>query len=405
MVKHILVIAPQPFYEDRGTPIAIRHVLESLSEGGYTVDLVTYPIGEDVRLPGLRILRGPNPFGFNRVAIGLSFRKIVLDLVLLPKILRLIRTGNYAYVHAIEELAFLATIPAKKQGLPLVYDMQSSLPEQLAYMAIFSPRWIQNLLRRVERWLLRRVTTTVCSAGLAKYVRKQVPDADVREWLFPSAASTPMSFSRTSALREIRIDPDKKVVVYTGNFQRYQGLSRVLDCVSLVTARRPNVVFLLVGAEGSDKDDLQAEYGDHIRSGKIVLLERQPYNQIRNFMVLADILVSPRDSVGNIPLKVFEYMEMEKPIVASDCHAHRSVLNQDRAVLVGSSPEDWANAIIHLLENSEHAAVLARNSVLYARELLTKETFRKMVHGLYESQPVVSFTNTAEEQLAARNNN
>ncbi len=50
----ILLVAPQPFYEDRGTPIAVKHVLEALSEGGYKVDLLTYPVGKAIELPGLR---------------------------------------------------------------------------------------------------------------------------------------------------------------------------------------------------------------------------------------------------------------------------------------------------------------------------------------------------------------
>src|SRR5690349_9299956 len=56
-VPRILVVAPQPFYQDRGTPIALRQVLQALSESGRGVDLVTYPVGEDVAMRGLRIIR------------------------------------------------------------------------------------------------------------------------------------------------------------------------------------------------------------------------------------------------------------------------------------------------------------------------------------------------------------
>jgi hypothetical protein len=39
----VLFVAPQPFYEDRGTPIAVRQVLQALGQLGYAVDLLTYP--------------------------------------------------------------------------------------------------------------------------------------------------------------------------------------------------------------------------------------------------------------------------------------------------------------------------------------------------------------------------
>ena len=53
----VLVVAPQPFYEDRGTPIALRYTLKALSDQGYKIHLLTYPVGQDVVMPGLRIIR------------------------------------------------------------------------------------------------------------------------------------------------------------------------------------------------------------------------------------------------------------------------------------------------------------------------------------------------------------
>ena len=43
---HILMIAPEPFFEPRGTPFSEYHRLRALSSLGHTVDLVTYPCGE-----------------------------------------------------------------------------------------------------------------------------------------------------------------------------------------------------------------------------------------------------------------------------------------------------------------------------------------------------------------------
>src|SRR5215207_10604066 len=129
--RRILVVAPQPFYEDRGTPIAVRQVLQALAELGRTVDLLTFPVGEDVELPGLRIIRSGNPMGYTRVPIGLSLRKIVLDIPLTWAMRRLMMSGQYSCIHAVEEAAFPAAVLASRQGVPLLYDMQSSLAEQL----------------------------------------------------------------------------------------------------------------------------------------------------------------------------------------------------------------------------------------------------------------------------------
>src|SRR3982751_5158524 len=44
----ILMIAPEPFFEPRGTPFSEFHRIRALVELGHTVDLVTYPFGRDV---------------------------------------------------------------------------------------------------------------------------------------------------------------------------------------------------------------------------------------------------------------------------------------------------------------------------------------------------------------------
>jgi hypothetical protein len=53
----VLIVAPEPFYEDRGTPIAVGQLAAALATLEYRIELITYPIGDDVMLQGLRIER------------------------------------------------------------------------------------------------------------------------------------------------------------------------------------------------------------------------------------------------------------------------------------------------------------------------------------------------------------
>ena len=78
----ILMIAPEPFFEPRGTPFSEYHRIRALVDLGHEVDLVTYPFGQDVVMPGLRIVRAPRPPFVSRVKIGPSFAKLPLDALL-----------------------------------------------------------------------------------------------------------------------------------------------------------------------------------------------------------------------------------------------------------------------------------------------------------------------------------
>ncbi|MDP6581379.1 MAG: hypothetical protein QF681_12055, partial [Vicinamibacterales bacterium] len=78
----VLMLAPEPFFEPRGTPFSEYHRIKALGELGYQIDLVTYPFGQDVELPNLRIYRCAKPPFVRRVAIGPSLVKMLLDLSL-----------------------------------------------------------------------------------------------------------------------------------------------------------------------------------------------------------------------------------------------------------------------------------------------------------------------------------
>ena len=54
-----LVIAPQPFFTPRGTPFSVYYRTLVTAELGVKVDLLTYGEGQDVDIPGVRIIRIP----------------------------------------------------------------------------------------------------------------------------------------------------------------------------------------------------------------------------------------------------------------------------------------------------------------------------------------------------------
>ena len=74
----VLFLAPQPFFEVRGTPLAVLHLVGALDALGHQVDLLTFAQGEPAPVEGVRHLRSLGlPVG--RVKAGPSLAKIVLD--------------------------------------------------------------------------------------------------------------------------------------------------------------------------------------------------------------------------------------------------------------------------------------------------------------------------------------
>jgi glycosyltransferase involved in cell wall biosynthesis len=365
--QRVLVVAPQPFYEDRGTPIAVRQLIEALTHLDFDIDLVTYPMGENAELAGVRYFRAANPLRLRSVPIGFSWRKLALDATLVHAMHRRMECERYAFIHAVEEAAFPAAWIGRRRGIPVVYDMQSSLPEQMQARRIFRLRVVQFALRRAERWLIRHADFVITSTGLAKRVRQSVPWARVREWTFASLQPAAIDGARVALRRSLGIPEDVRVVLYSGTFASYQGLTELLDAVPLVRRRVPGTVFVLVGAEGRDGEGL-VEYSHTLgEDAGLLVLPRQTRQRMPEYLAMADVLVSPRLHGGNLPLKIFDYLAAGRPIVATDIPTHRGVLTEETAVLVQPNARALARGISAVLTEEDLAARLSRQAVAYAQ--------------------------------------
>ena len=382
--RRILVVAPQPFYQDRGTPIALRQVLEALSQLGYAVDLLTFPLGEDIELPGLQIYRAGNPLGIKVVPIGFSLRKVVLDLSLIAALRARLASNSYVCVHAVEEIAMPAVILARRHGIPALYDMQSSLPEQLRKYAVARVSPVAALLRAVERWLLKRADFVVASVGLGDHVRAVAPGARVWEWRFPSGIVGPRQSDARALRRQLGLTSDAPVVVYSGTFEGYQGLDQLIAAVPRIRERVPAATFVLVGADAESRASAEAAAPDLVREGALKIADRQPRWAIPSYLAMADVLVSPRQFGENLPLKVFDYLAAGRPIVATDIPAHRTVLNDERALLVPPTPEGLADGVLSVLHDKEKATRLATAAHTYAVEHLGWKQFLDSVAEIYD---------------------
>ena len=381
--RRILVVAPQPFYEDRGTPIAVRQVLQALGELGRSVDLLTFPIGNDVDIPGLTIFRSANPFNLQRVPIGLSVRKVILDVPLMWSLLRVVDPARYSCIHAVEEAAFPAAVLARRHGIPLLYDMQSSLAEQLAWLDPMGLRPTRRVLNAMERWLLRRSSMVVTSAGLAVRVKAMVPEVPVREWHFPSAPTDSTPVGVQSLRDELGLSGSGPVVLYSGSFEAYQGLPELIAAIPAVRAQVPGVTFVLVGADRANGLVAHENAGGLVTAGALRIVDRQPREAMAAYLAMADVLVSPRAYGGNLPLKVFDYLAAGRPIVATDIPTHRTVLAEDRAVLVAPRTEALAEGILSVLGDPERARCLGVAARRYAQTHLGWSRFVDSVETLY----------------------
>jgi glycosyltransferase involved in cell wall biosynthesis len=343
----ILLLAPQPFFEVRGTPLAVRAMLRALSELGHSVDLLTYPQGEDITITNVRHRRSARlPVG--HVRPGFSLAKLALDVPFMLEAWGRIALGRYDVVHAVEEAAHLAAPVAAMRGLPLVMDVDSSIPEQLGHAAWPLRGWLPRLVRALERRALHRaaVTITVCTS-LTEAVHRLAPSTSIFQIEDPPLVDgTQLAGpAQTDALRTSLGIQAGMIALYSGNFESYQGVDLLVDA----TARLPNVTTIFMGGEPAEVLAMKARAADHGCAHRCVFVGKQPPTELPAYLALADVLVSPRCRGQNTPFKIYTYLASGRPMVATRIPSHTQFLDDSLAVLVDASPEGLAQGIDRVL--------------------------------------------------------
>lgn len=130
-VNRVLFLAPQPFYQDRGTPIAVNLLLKVYSQRGNPLDVITYHEGQDVHYPNLRLIRTPKVPLISNIRPGFSWKKLICDICMFFQAFYLVSTREYQFIHAVEESVFIALTLKFFFGIPYLYDMDSSLSQQM----------------------------------------------------------------------------------------------------------------------------------------------------------------------------------------------------------------------------------------------------------------------------------
>ena len=333
---HILMIAPEPFFEPRGTPFSEYHRIKALLALGHTVDLVTYPFGHDVEMPGLRVFRCVRPPLVTSVGIGPSFAKVPLDLSLAATAFRRALAGRYDAIHSHEEGVAIGLAIAAALGVPHLYDMHSSLPQQLSNFKFSRSRVLRWLFEVLERVAVRRsrVIIVIC-AELERLVREIQPAA--RPVLIenaPGAGEIADHGGRASLRAEFGFSDTTPVAVYTGTFEPYQGLDLLFDAMAIVVARRPDARLLLAGGRPDQVAAARRDVDARGLGRHIVFAGERPAAHIPHFLDAADVLVSPRRHGTNTPLKIYEQLASGKPLVATRIWSHTQVLTDEVCMLV-----------------------------------------------------------------------
>jgi len=362
LTMRILMIVPEPFFTPRGTPISVLMRARALSSLGHEIHVLTYPVGKDVRIRGIRIHRSPRVPFINHVPIGLSCRKIILDAILFLFTIFFSFKQKYECIHAHEEGAFIGVILKKIFGKSLIYDMHSSIPDHV--LSFTRSRHMTYFGVIIQKWIVKNSDIIiVISSSLVREVNEISADKNI--FLIeniPIFEDAPVSEESLKKLRKELDVHDENVVLYTGTFEPYQGLDILLRAIPRVVKSNNNVKFIMVGGETGQIYRMKKLAESLNVTNYVTFTGPRPLSEMPLFMAIAHVLVSPRTKEReNPPLKLYSYLKSRVPIVATNVPANTQVLTNETSVLTDPEPDSFSKGIISLLEDEELRNRIVRN--------------------------------------------
>ena len=361
------MIAPEPFFEPRGTPFSEYHRIRALLALGHTVDLVTYPFGRDVELPGLRVIRCLRPPFIKHIGIGPSWTKVPLDLTLAATCVRMAMTRKYDAVHSHEEGGAIGLVLAKLLRIPHLYDMHSSLPQQISNFGHGNKRWLARIFSVLERHMVRRSKVVIVICPQLEEVVREV-HSTARPVLIenaPGSGDLPVEGSGAAVRASLGIAADTPVILYTGTFEHYQGLDLLFASMAIALKTVPHAKLVLAGGQPAQIAAARAQAAAAGLGDSVIFAGQRPAEEIPAYLDAATALVSPRSTGTNTPLKIYQYLRSGRAIVATRLLTHTQVLDDTNAILTEPTPEGYAAGIVAAIVDRERAERVARQ----AREL------------------------------------
>ncbi|MBX2998269.1 MAG: glycosyltransferase family 4 protein [Caldilineaceae bacterium] len=353
----ILMVAPTPFFADRGCHVRILGEAKGLIELGHEVLLCTYGLGRD--LPGIRTQRTLRVPWYRKLSPGPSVHKFYIDLLLLWQVIIACLRFRPHVIHAhLHEGIVLGKIASVLFRIPMVADLQGSLTAELVDHA-FIPKapwllkamhWIEKKINQMPDHLIASSTHTrqLCldHFGLPAHKITTLMDGVDLEVFSPGGQG--------AALRQsLRIRPEEQVVIFIGVLTEYQGIDLLLQAIPAVIRQCPTARFVIVGYPN---EDLYRQKAQALGVEKYTLFTgKVPYNETPHYLSLAQIAVSPKISATEANLKLFSYMAMGLPTVVFENPVNREILGDLGIYASLGDAEDLARALITVLGDPAHA--------------------------------------------------
>ena len=380
----ILMIAPTPFFADRGCHTRIYEEVMGLQKLGHQVEVCTYGLGRDVG--GVKTVRTINFPWYKKLSAGPSKTKILLLPCLGVTCLKEIKRCRPDVIHAhLHEGACIAHVcklfyPRCKY----VFDMQGGLVDEVLQHGFIKEGGIGY---RFLRWLEKRIVNwqhiiTSSSHMVDDVIKIGCPPDNVTN--VKDGVDTDFFCPRKEDMAlagEIGLDLTSPRISYVGLLEEYQGIDLLIQAMKCVCAEIPNAQLILMGYPNIEKYKTQCREAGIERN--VIFTGAVSYLELPRYLSLSHIGVAPKLSAAEGNGKVYNYMSMEMASVVFDGKINREILEETGIFVENRTAEELAEKIIWAMKNPGEVERLGKQGRKIAEKRLSNVAVAQRIEEVY----------------------
>lgn len=380
----ILVLAPQPFYQDKRGAISLKNMLESLVAANHDVTAMVYPQGEHITIPGCRILRVQKLFPLKWVQPGYSWTHIFYDNVMRKMSARLMKQEKFDMIHAMEGGMSMARKLSKRFNVPYVYNMAYSLPREVGKKFIDLPLLKTFLTQREKRAIRKSAGVLVPCKNLEEIARSYGGSVPV-QLLSDMTMLSPETVTKKTRKTNLRTPKGVTTVMHVGNLEAHQGLDLLIEGFSLAYMDKERVQLVVIGGNRANIAKLKSKAKHLGVQDGIRFLGPRPAKELGSYFAQADILISTATNRYVTPGILTTYLDSGCPVLATRHPIHDSVLNDSVALLVDPVDTEIAAGISRLIIDTNLRKELTDNAQQLVKEKYSKTAYRDTLNSFHDT--------------------
>jgi len=383
----VAMVAACPFPANHGTPAAIREMSEELARRGHTIRVVTYPLSDNTPISGVAIDRVCQ-IGFNRVIkVGPNYQRLLFDFLLIFKLFQIVRRHRIDLIHAHNyEAALVAAVVGRLSGIPVIYNAINTMIGELPSFGFVRPQILAVGLAKLLDYLTPRVADAVIAdtAELQRFLLDIGVAAERVTTINSGVRPEMFAFGDASKVRDRCHVANERVIIYTGTFDRFQGVDYLLAAFKIVHQHYPLTKLVLVGNTiDPTHRNKYTSMAEKLGVACYVTMMSCTLEELPDFLAAADIAVVPRPESAGIPTKLLNYMAAGKAIVSFERSATILENGKTGCLVTPATAEALADGIISLLVDPNLALELGRNARSLVLARFDWRSIVEQIEGIY----------------------